>query len=173
MSTQSYKWDIIRPYSEEGIAVDPDKVNAIMESSTPNNAKVWSRFLGQIRWQSQMIYYLADVAIPLHTAVHRVPFQWKTVKQDAYDCLKKMLIKVWVRQPPDWEKSFHLFVDASDMAIASALMQLSKPNRYQLVSYASWKLSTVERNYSTTERWWESSSARTETSNGRFKNGNT
>ena len=83
---------------------------------------------------------------------HRVPFQWTTVEQDAYDCLKKMLTKVPVVQPPDWEKPFHVFVDASDVAIGNALMQLSEPNWYRLVFYAGQKLSMAERNYSTTER---------------------
>ena len=35
--------------SREGIAVDPDKVKAILEAPAPNNAKALSRFLGQIR----------------------------------------------------------------------------------------------------------------------------
>ena len=138
--------------SEEGIAVDPDKVKAILEALAPLNAKALSRFLGQIRWHSRMIRYLADVATPLHAAVHRAPFQWTSVEQDAYDCLKKMMSRVLVVQPPDWDKAFHVFVDASDIAIGSALMQLEEPNWYRPVYYASRKLSTAERNYSTTER---------------------
>ena len=63
-----------------------------------------------------------------------------------------MLSQVLVLQPSDWEKTFHVFVDASDIAIGSALMQLEEPNWYMLVYYASRKLSTAERNYSTTER---------------------
>ena len=99
-----------------------------------------------------MIRYLVDVVIPLHTAVHKVPFQWTSVEHDAYECLKKMLSKVSVVQPPDWNKPFHVFVDASDIAIGSALMQLSEPNWYRPVYYTSRKLSTTERNYSATER---------------------
>ena len=99
-----------------------------------------------------MIRYLVDVATPLHIAVHRTPFRWTTVEQDAYDCLKKMLSKVPVVQPPDWDKSFHVFVDASNVAIGSLLMQLSEPSWYKLVYYVSRKLSTAQRNYSTIER---------------------
>ena len=91
-----------------------------------------------------MIRYLADVATPLHTAVHKVSFQWTTTKQDAYDCLKKMLTKVPVIQPLDWGKDFHVFIDASDVAIGSLLMQVSEPNWYRPVYYASLKLSTIE-----------------------------
>ena len=137
---------------QEIIAVDPDKFKAILEAPTPTNAKGLSRFLGQIRWHSRMIRYLADVVIPLHTAVLKTPFQWTTVEQNAYYYLKKMLSKVLVVQPLDWNKPFHVFVDASDVAIGSALMQLSEPSWYRPVYYASRKLSTAERNYSTTER---------------------
>ena len=111
--------------SQDGIAVDLDKVKTILEAPTPTNTKALSRFLGQIRWHNRMIRYLADVAIPLYKAVHKTPFQWKTVEQDSYDCLKRMLTKVLVVQPPDWEKPFHVFVDALDVAIGSSLMQLS------------------------------------------------
>mgnify|MGYP000509389692 FL=1 len=114
--------------SEQGIAVDPDKVKAILDAPAPTNAKALSRYLGQIRWHSRMIKYLVDVAMPLHTTVHKVPFQWTAVEQDAYDYLKKMLSKVPVVQPLDWDKPFHVFVDALDIAIGSALMQLSEPN---------------------------------------------
>ena len=63
-----------------------------------------------------------------------------------------MLSQAPVVQPPDWTKSFHVFVDASDIAIGSVLMQLIEPKWYRPVYYASRKLSKTERNYSTTER---------------------
>ena len=66
--------------SQEGIAVDPNKVRAILEEPTPTNAKGLCHFLGQIRWHSRMNRYLADVAIPLQTPVHKVPFQWTSVE---------------------------------------------------------------------------------------------
>ena len=74
------------------------------------------------------------------------------MEQDAYEWLKKMLSKVQVVQPPGWNKPFHVFIDVSDITIGSALMELIEPNWYKPVYYASQKLSTTERNYSTTER---------------------
>ena len=56
--------------SKDGIAVDPDKVKAILEAPAPTTAKALSRFLGQIRWHNQMLRFLADFATPLHAAVH-------------------------------------------------------------------------------------------------------
>ena len=56
--------------SKDGIVVDPDKVKAILEAPAPTTAKALSRFIGQIRWHSRMLRYLADLATPLHTTVH-------------------------------------------------------------------------------------------------------
>ena len=63
-----------------------------------------------------------------------------------------MLSQAPVVQPPDWTKSFHEFVDASDVAIGSVLMRLTEPKWYRPVYYASRKLSKAERNYSVIER---------------------
>ena len=63
-----------------------------------------------------------------------------------------MLTQAPIVQPLDWTRPFHVFVDASDIAIGSALMQHTAPNRYRPMYYSSRKLSTAERNYSTTER---------------------
>ena len=109
----------------EEIAVDPDKVRAILEAPAPNNAKALSQFLRQIRWHSQMLQHLVDFATPLHAAVHRLPFQWVEPEEKAYQALKVMLSQAPVVQPPDWTKSFHVFVNASDIVIGSVLMQLT------------------------------------------------
>ena len=108
--------------------------------------------MGQLRWHSHMLQHLADYATPLHAAVHRTPFRWTKTEDKAYEALNIMLSQAPVVQPLDWTRPFHVFVDASDIAIGSALMQLTTPNWYRPVYYSSRKLSTAERNYSTTER---------------------
>ena len=69
-----------------------------------------------------MLRHLAEFVTPLHAAVHRTPFQWTETEEKAYDALKVMLSQAPVVQPPDWTQPFHLFVDALDIAIGSALM---------------------------------------------------
>ena len=63
-----------------------------------------------------------------------------------------MLSQAPVVQPPDWTRDFHVFVDASDVAIGIVLMQLTEPRWYRPVYYANWKLSKTEQNYSIMER---------------------
>ena len=88
--------------NQEGIAMDPDKVQATLNAPAPSNAKALSRFLGQIRWHNRMIRHLADFATPLHAAVHRLPFQWTSTEDAAYQTLKVMLSHAPMVQPPVW-----------------------------------------------------------------------
>ena len=56
-------------------------------------------------------------------------------------------------RPPDWDKPFHVFYDASNMAVGSALCQSTgEKDKNQAITYASKELTPPERNYSTTER---------------------
>ena len=137
--------------SREGIAMDFDKVHAILNVPAPTTTKALSCFLGQIRWHCRMLRYLADFATPLHVAVHTIPFRWTEREDEAYRSLKVMLSHAPVVQPRNWLQPFHVFVDASDIAIGSVLMQKTSPNWYRPVYYASRRLSTAKKNYSTIE----------------------
>ena len=70
--------------SKDGIAVDPDKVRAILETPALNNTKALSSFLGKIQWHSRMIRHLVDFAKPLHVVVHQLSFQWTEPEEKAY-----------------------------------------------------------------------------------------
>ena len=112
--------------SKEGIALDPGKIDVIIKPPTPKNAKQLGRFLGQLRWHNRMLRHLADFATPLHVVLHRTSFRWTKTEDKAYDALKIMLSQApivqaldwtWPVQAPDWTWPFHMFVDASDIAI--------------------------------------------------------
>lgn len=111
--------------SKEGIAVDPDKVAAIMQAPASTDPKGCLRFLGQIRWHGRHLRFLAHLAIPLNAIAHvdRRQFVWTKECDDAYRRLKVQLTRAPVMIPPDWKIDFHVFVDASDVAIGAVLMQ--------------------------------------------------
>ena len=62
-----------------------------------------------------------------------------------------MLAKAPIVQPPQWDLSFHVFVDASDVAIGAVLMQARVLDWFRPVYYASQRLSSAKKNYSATE----------------------
>ena len=124
--------------SKEGIAMDPDKVMAILEAPALKN--------------DMMILYLAEFATPLHGAVHQEPFTWREEEEKAFVALKILLPQAPTVQPLEWNKSFDFFVDASEIAIVSVLMQLCKDYWHRPIYYVSRNLSKEERNHSTMER---------------------
>ena len=58
-----------------------------------------------------------------------------------------------ILRPPDWGKFFHMYCDAINVAVGSALCQPTGDNeKDQPIVYASKQLTPAERNYTTTER---------------------
>ena len=70
--------------SQEGIAMDPDKVQAILNAPVPSTAKALNRFLGQITWHSRILRHVADFVTLLHVEVYRFPFRCSTIEEEAY-----------------------------------------------------------------------------------------
>ena len=70
-----------------------------------------------------MIRHPGDFGTPLHATVHRTPFRWTEMEDKAYEALKVMLTQAPVIQPLDWTRPFHVFVDASNITIGSALIK--------------------------------------------------
>lgn len=139
--------------SEEGLAIDPKKVEAIQKVPVPKHLKELSRFIGQIKWHSRQLRYLSDICAPLtHLTKKEVEYVWGQAQNRAFEILKKMLVVAPILQPPDWALPFHVFVDASDIAVGAVLMQEKVRKWFRPLFYASRLMTAAERNYSVTER---------------------
>ena len=51
--------------SEEGMQVDPRKVEAIQKAKPPANLKELARFICHIKWHNRFLRYLSHVYAPL------------------------------------------------------------------------------------------------------------
>ena len=110
--------------SENGREPDPDKVAVIDELETPKNAKGISKLLGHVGWYRELIPDFAKIAVPItHLLKKDVRFVWTDECQKAFDELRSKLSTYPVLRPPDWEKPFHVYCDASNVAVGSALCQ--------------------------------------------------
>ena len=57
-----------------------------------------------------------------------------------------------IRAHPDFNKSFKLYTDASDMDLEAVLAQDDDEGKERVIAYEARRLSALEQNYPTTEK---------------------
>lgn len=79
-------------------------------------------------------------------------FVWGTEQGEAFKELKDRLLSAPILVYLDWNKEFHMHVDASNFAIGATLVQVGTQGLDHLVFFACSLLLKAEQNYSTTEQ---------------------
>ena len=81
-----------------------------------------------------------------------VKFLWNEECQQSLDTLKEKMVTAPILVFPDWNKPIHVHVDASGIALGIVLTHPGEGGIDHPIAYSSRKLSTAEKNYTTTER---------------------
>jgi hypothetical protein len=79
-------------------------------------------------------------------------FHWTEECQQSFDTLKQKMVTMPILVFPNWSKEFHVHVDVSSIALGAELAQPGEGDIDHTLSFSSKKLSTIEINYTTTER---------------------
>ena len=91
--------------------------------------------------------------ISSYSTVHKFAFEWTMECDKAFETLKNALVSAPILKSPDWNKVFHVHIDASAYAIGCALAQPHEHNMDFPILYARRQLnSALEKNYTTKER---------------------
>lgn len=133
--------------SEQGIAMDPDKVKAVSEWPVPRSAKDIRSFLGLAGYYRRFIRDFSRIAAPLSDLLkEEQAFQWTDQQQQAFDQLKQALTTGPVLILPDPDRPYVVCTDASGRAVGAALCQ-DQGKGLQPIAFLSKKLSSAEQNY--------------------------
>jgi hypothetical protein len=79
-------------------------------------------------------------------------FQWNEDFQRGLDTLKEKMVTTPILVFQDWEKTFHVHVDASTIAIGSTMAHPGAGELDHPIAFARRKFSESEHNYNTIER---------------------
>ena len=79
-------------------------------------------------------------------------YEWNQSYQVAFDNLKEVLVKALILAFPDFNSTFTLFTDVSDIAIGYILTQYNENNNEYMILYVSKVLNAVQTRYSITKR---------------------
>lgn len=108
--------------SEEGVATDPSKIEAIKHWPIPRSVKEVRSFLGLCSYYRKFIYKFSDIARPLHKLTEKNKrFEWNEDCNSAFDKLRRALISTPILPYPNEDGLFILDTDASNMGLGAVL----------------------------------------------------
>ena len=109
-------------------------------------------FLGATGWFRRFIPRYAHRAAPLTRLLKQtVAWVWGAEEKAAFGDLRRALTEAPVLVPPDHNKDWLLYTDASDVALGAVVLQETEDGP-RAVAYLSKTLNPAERNYTTRER---------------------
>lgn len=138
--------------SESGISANPRKIETIQNFPVPKNIKEVQSFLGILNYYRRFVKNFARIAKPLTMLCKQdLPFIWTDNTQNSFDTLKNALIGDVVLKFPNFEETFYVTTDASDVAIGAVLSQGELPNDRPIYFFSK-TLNDCQRRYSTIQK---------------------
>ncbi|WVZ58214.1 hypothetical protein U9M48_008502 [Paspalum notatum var. saurae] len=131
--------------SERGVAVDPSKVEDVLNwKQFETVTEIWS-FLGLTSYYYRFIKDFSKTAKPMTSLTKKnAKYVWSPNCEEAFQTLKKLQTSAPVLAQPDVTEPFDVYCDASGSGLSCVLMQ-----ERRLIAYASRQLRKYEVNYPT------------------------
>ena len=131
--------------SAEGVSVDQQKVEAILNWKPPTSVTEIRSFMGLAGYYRKFVEGFSKIAAPLTRLTRKEePFLWSESCQQSFDELKRRLTSAPVLTLPSGQDGFAVYCDASRQGLGCVLMQNDK-----VIAYASRQLKKHEQNYPT------------------------
>ncbi|WVZ52002.1 LOW QUALITY PROTEIN: hypothetical protein U9M48_003098 [Paspalum notatum var. saurae] len=127
---------------EKGVAVDPGKVESVLNWKQPESVSEIRSFLGLVGYYRRFIKDFSKTAKPMTSLTKKnAKYTWSPNREEAF---RRSLTTAPVLAQPDVAKPFDVYCDASGNGLGCVLMQEGR-----VVAYASRQLRKHEANYPT------------------------
>ncbi|WVZ75700.1 hypothetical protein U9M48_023735 [Paspalum notatum var. saurae] len=110
--------------SEKGVAVDPSKVECVLNWKQPETVTEIRSFLGLASYYRRFIKDFSKTAKPMTSLTKKTTkYLWSPNCEEAFQSLKRSLTTALVLAQPDITKPFDVYCDASGNGLGCVLMQ--------------------------------------------------
>ena len=131
--------------SADGVSVDPQKIEAVVNWKPPKNVLEVRIFLGLAGYYRKFVEGFSRIAAPLTKLTRKdVKYDWVDACQQSFEELKSRLTSAPVLALPNGKDGFVVYSDASRQGLGCVLMQNDR-----VIAYASRQLKKHEENYPT------------------------
>ncbi|GJX03572.1 reverse transcriptase domain-containing protein [Tanacetum coccineum] len=131
--------------NQNGIHVDPSKIEAVKNWKTPTTPSEIRSFLGLAGYYRRFIANFSKIVKPLTTLTQKnQKYVWGEEQENAFQTLKNNLCDAPILTLPDGVEDLVVYCDASNQGLGCVLMQRGK-----VIAYASRQLKIHEKNYTT------------------------
>jgi ribonuclease HI len=139
--------------SEEGIKIDPKRVEAIRNLSLPRSKKDIQSFLGTINFVRRFIGNFAELTKNITAMLKKdSKIKWTEAAKQSFSDIKEAITSAPVLISPDFSKVFYIFSFASNDTIAAVLLQKNIDDQEQPVAFFSKVLRDAETKYELLEK---------------------
>lgn len=134
--------------SEGHVAMDPVKVEGVLQWPIPTKVKEVRSFIGFCNFYQRCIQDFSAIAHPLFNLTQKShDWNWDTVCQQAFQTLQKVYTSAPMLVMPDTARPFRVECDTSDYATGAVLLQLEDDGLWHPVAYLSKSLGDAKHNY--------------------------
>ncbi|WVZ95693.1 hypothetical protein U9M48_041425 [Paspalum notatum var. saurae] len=113
--------------SAPGVAMDPAKVQAVLDWPRPRSARAVPGFLGLTGYYRKFVPNYGTTAAPLSALLKKDGVSWSDEAAVAFTALKEAMTSAPVLAMPDFSKTFIVECDASSHGFGAVLVQDSHP----------------------------------------------
>ncbi|MCO5580554.1 hypothetical protein L7F22_034422 [Adiantum nelumboides] len=130
--------------SQEGIEVNPSRVQAILDLLPPNSARQVITFVQKVRYMSRFIHLLSQIISPLQKLANQEVFSWERKHLECFNEVKEVLGSLPTIMPPDPQGTYYLCPRVGLDAFGAVLMQKDPKTSYMRPIYFTSKLQEYE-----------------------------
>eukprot|EP00253_Pinus_taeda_P028554 PITA_28554 len=139
--------------SKDGIRIDPERIQAILQIPYPRTIKELQEFLGKINFLRIFIPNLAELIRLLRNMLKKyAKVRWSLETKQAFESIKTALTQTPVLTSPQFDKDFIIFSFASEHTIATVLLKKDDQGNEKPIAFFSRALRDAPLKYQIMEK---------------------